>query len=84
MKDLRSVHILIVNVIKDKSMCMRVIFELEVEIDGNYDIKDIEDYYAFQFGLTKHLPSDNALAKEKVLYSEVTNIQVLQYEENNV
>lgn len=84
MKDLRSVQILIVNVIKDKGMCMRVIFELEVEIDGNYDIKDIEDFYAFQFGLTKHLPSNNALAKEKVLYSEVTNIQVLQYEENNV
>ena|GEM_PF-1434956 len=61
-------------------MCMRVIFELEVEIDGNYNIQDIEDYYAFQFGLTKHLPSDNALAKEKVLYSEVTNIQVLQYD----
>lgn len=80
MKDLRSVQILIVNVIKNKSMCMRVIFELEVEIDGNYDIKDIEDFYAFQFGLTKHLPSNNALAKEKVLYSEVTNIQVLQYE----
>lgn len=65
-------------------MCMRVIFELEVEIDGNYNIQDIEDYYAFQFGLTKHLPSNNTLAKEKVLYSEVTNIQVLQYEENNV
>lgn len=84
MKDLRSVRIQSVSVIKDKSMCMRVIFELEVEIDGNYDIKDIEDFYAFQFGLTKHLPSNNALAKEKVLYSEVTNIQVLQYEENNV
>lgn len=65
-------------------MCMRVIFELEVEIDGNYDIEDIEDFYAFQFGLTKYLPSDNALAKEKVLYSEITNMQVLQYEENNV
>ena len=63
---------------------MRVIFELEVEIDGHYDIKDIEDYYAFKYGLTKHLPSDNALAKEKVLYSGVTNIQVLQYEEDNV
>ena len=60
---------------------MRVIFELEVEIDGHYDI---EDYYAFKYGLTKHLPSDNALAKEKVLYSGVTNIQVLQYEEDNV
>lgn len=65
-------------------MCMRVIFELEVEIDGNYDIEDIENFYAFKFGLTKHLPSDNALAKEKVLYSEITNMQVLQYEENNV
>ena len=84
MKDLRSVRMQIANVIKDKSMCMRVIFELEVEIDGNYDIKDIEDFYAFKFGCTNRLPSDNALAKEKVLYSEVTNIQVLQYEENNV
>ena len=65
-------------------MCMRVIFEVEVEIDGNYDIKDVEDYYAFKFGYTNRLPSDNALAKEKVLYSGVTNIQILQYEENNV
>lgn len=84
MKDLRSVRMQIANVIKDKSMCMRVIFELEVEIDGNYNIQDIEDFYAFQFGLTNRLPSDNALAKEKVLYSEITNMQVLQYEENNV
>ena len=43
MKGLRSVRMQIANVIKDKSMCMRVIFELEVEIDGNYNIQDIED-----------------------------------------
>lgn len=33
---------------------MRVIFELEVEIDGHYNIEDVEDYYAFKYGLTKH------------------------------
>lgn len=61
---------------------MKVILELELEIDGHYNIEDVEDYYAFKYGITKSLPKDNALANEKHLYSDVTNINVLQYEDD--
>lgn len=61
---------------------MKVILELELEIDGHYNIEDVEDYYAFKYGLTKSLPKNNALANEKHLYSDVTNINVLQYEDD--
>ncbi len=27
---------------------MKVILELEIEIDGHYSIEDVEDYYAFK------------------------------------
>lgn len=62
---------------------MKVILELELEIDGHYNIEDIEDYYTFKYGLTKSLPKNNALANEKHLYSDVTNINVLQYEDED-
>ena len=61
---------------------MKVILELEIELDGHYSIEDVEDYYAFKYGLTEHLPKDNALANEKHLYSDVTNINVLQHEDD--
>lgn len=61
---------------------MKVILDLELEIDGHYNIEDVEDYYAFKYGLTKSLPKNNALANEKHLYSDVTNINVLQHEDD--
>lgn len=61
---------------------MKVILELELEIDGHYNIEDVEDYYAFKYGFTKSLPKNNALANEKHLYSDVTNINVLQHEDD--
>lgn len=51
---------------------MKVKVELEVEINGEYDIDDVEDFLEFEYGQNGELSTDNPLYKDGVI-CEVTN-----------
>ena len=51
---------------------MKVKVELEVEINGEYDIDDVEDYLAFKYGQNGDLSAGNPLYKNKAT-CEITN-----------
>ena len=51
---------------------MKVKVELEVEINGEYDIDDVEDYLMFEYGQYNELSAGNPLYKNGVI-CEITN-----------
>lgn len=56
-------------------MIMKVKVELEVEIDGEYNEEDLQDYLAFELGYNGEISMDNPLCKDDVGY-EVTYFDI--------
>ena len=51
---------------------MKVKVELEIEINGEYDIDDVEDYLEFEYAHNNGLSTDNPLYKNGAI-CEITN-----------
>lgn len=54
---------------------MKIKVELEVEIDGDYEEEDVQDYLEFELGYNGEISMDNPLCKDEVSY-EVTDFDI--------